>query len=314
MRIVVLAGGNSPERDVSRVSGHGIKSCLEDLGHDVELVDPGPALPHKLWQAKSSRCDFVWIALHGAQGEDGTVQALLDWLELPYQGSGHLTSGLAMDKELSKRMFLSGSLPTPTSRVWTPAHPASWEQVNSWLGSPVVVKPVDCGSSVGVNIVKDQVEFETGIRAACRFSQRILLESYIAGKEITVSILNGEVMPTIEIVSVDSPFYTYEAKYGVGGSRHLIPTTLSAVGLARAEQVALEAYRILGCEGLARVDLRIDEQENPWILEVNTLPGMTPTSLCPDSAAAWGLSFPDLVQRMLELGLSRSRAISYTHS
>lgn len=313
MRIVVLAGGQSPEREVSRVSGHGIKGCLEDLGHHVRLVDPGVDLPHELWQIKSSGCDFVWIALHGAQGEDGTVQALLDWLELPYQGSGHLTSGLAMDKELSKTMFRSRSLPTPDSQIWTAMDPIAWDQTKDLLGVPVVVKPVDCGSSVGVSIVQDQGEFTSALQVARRFTERVLLESFIPGKEITVSILDEQVMPTIEILPVGTAFYTYESKYEVGGSRHLIPSTLSAAGLAQAERVALEAYQVLRCEGLARVDLRIDEQEQAWILEVNTLPGMTPTSLCPDSAAAWGLSFQDLVQRMLELGLSRSRAISYSH-
>lgn len=310
MKIWVLAGGVSPERDVSYVTGHAIKGCLEDLGAEVELIDPDWDLPHQLWQARSSGCDFVWIALHGSTGEDGTVQALLDWLGLPYQGSGHLASALAMDKGVAKQLFLSGQIPTPRAQIWRQSHPIPWEIAVEQLGDTVVVKPTDCGSSVGVNIVRTAEHFAEAIQQARAYSQKILLESYIPGKEITVSLLAGEVMPTIEILPVDNSFYTYEAKYAVGGSRHLVPCSLSATGLAAAEQVALEAYQILGCEGLARVDLRVDEQECPWVLEVNTLPGMTPTSLCPDAAAAWGWSFQDLVKRMLELGLNRSQKLS----
>ena len=302
MQIVVLAGGLSPERDVSWVTGRAIKRSLEDLGHQVTLLDPGLDLPHQLWQQKQQGCEFVWIALHGGGGENGTVQAMLDWLELPYQGSGALASGLAMDKNLAKRLFRASGIPTPTSLAGSPTTLPTWEQVRDQLGSPVVVKPADGGSSVGISVVSNAIEWGRALEQVARVSSHVLVETYIPGQELTISILDGDLLPAIEIVPHHGSFYDYEAKYEPGGSRHLIPPQVEETLLHTCEQLALQSYEVLGCRGLARVDLRL-HQGQAWILEVNTLPGMTPTSLCPDAAAALGWSFDQLVAHILTASL-----------
>jgi D-alanine-D-alanine ligase len=311
MRIVVLSGGQSPERNVSLVTAKAIQVALEDLGHRVTMLDPGADLPHQLWQQAQQGCEFVWIALHGAGGEDGTVQAMLDWLGLPYQGPGYLASALAMDKWVSKQVFAAVGLPTPN---WIPID-LKWQSSPTWadctdrLGTPVVVKPVATGSTVGISIARTAAEFDRSIAAAKAFGDRLLCEQYIAGKELTVAVMDDCVLPPIEIVPTAGEFYDYEAKYAPGGSRHLIPTTLSESAERQAAAIAQQAYSALHCEGVARVDLRVDADEQSWLLEVNTLPGMTPTSLVPDAAAALGWSFTDLVRRMLEAGLKRQHTV-----
>jgi D-alanine-D-alanine ligase len=311
MNIVVLAGGRSAERQVSWVTGKACKRALEDLGHRVKLIDPDVDLPLRLWQEREAGCDLVWIALHGPGGEDGIVQGMLDWLGLPYQGSGRLASALAMDKLVSKQIFRTEGIPTPDWRVWDGQNPLTWADCAAELGSPLVIKPSNDGSTVGISIVEDERSFAQGLKLAHSVSSRVFLERYIPGKEITLSILSGQILPAIEIIPAQGSFYDYEAKYAPGGSRHLIPSSLSPAGLARCEAAGLRAYQALGCEGLARVDLRVDPDENPWVLEVNTLPGMTPTSLCPDAAAAIGWTFTELVERMLQEVLQRG---AWTHS
>jgi len=306
MNIVVLAGGRSAERQVSLVTGRACKQALEDLGHRVKLIDPEEDLPLRLWQEQQAGCDFVWIALHGPGGEDGVVQGMLEWLGLPYQGSGPLASALAMDKLVSKQIFRAAGIPTPDWLVWDKAQPLSWVECVARLGSPLVVKPSNSGSTVGISIAGDEESFAQGLELACSVSSRVFLERYIPGKEITLAILSGQVLPAIEIIPARGDFYDYAAKYAPGGSRHLIPCSLSAAGLARCEAAGLKAYQVLGCEGLARVDLRVDADENPWVLEVNTLPGMTPTSLCPEAAAALGWTFTELVERILQDALRRA--------
>lgn len=306
MRIVVLAGGRSAERQVSWVTGKACKRALEDLGHQVKLIDPDVDLPLRLWQEREAGCDFVWIALHGPGGEDGVVQGMLDWLGLPYQGSGQLASALAMDKLVSKQIFQTQGIPTAEWIPWDAQAPLTWAECVAELGSPLVIKPSNDGSTVGVSIVEEERSFAQGLQLAQSVSSRILLERYIPGKEITLSILSGQILPAIEIIPAQGSFYDYEAKYAPGGSRHIIPCSLSPAGLARCEAAGLRAYQALGCEGLARVDLRVDPAENPWVLEVNTLPGMTPTSLCPDAAAALGWTFTELVERMLQEALQKA--------
>lgn len=313
MNIVVLAGGRSAERQVSWVTGKACKRALEDLGHRVKVIDPEEDLPLRLWQERQAGCDFVWIALHGPGGEDGVVQGMLDWLGLPYQGSGPLASALAMDKLVSKQIFRAAGIPTPDWRVWDDQNPLAWADCAAELGSPLVIKPSNNGSTVGISIVRDERSFAQGLELARSVSSRIFLERYVPGKEITLSILSGQVLPAIEIIPAQGDFYDYEAKYAPGGSRHLIPCSLSPAGLARCEAAGLGAYRVLGCEGLARVDLRVDSEENPWVLEVNTLPGMTPTSLCPDAAAALGWTFTELVERMLQDALQKAQLTGSRH-
>ncbi len=303
MNILVLMGGTSPEREVSLVTGKAVKAALEDLGHIVSVLDPGIDLPYQLWRAKQEGCNFVWIALHGSPGEDGTVQALLDWLAMPYQGSGLLSSALAMDKVAAKHLFRSHQIPTPAWVEQPLGQP--WAHLLEVLGSPLIIKPVASGSSVGVQVLHQASDYESLLATSPATPDSWVAEQFIAGKEITISILDGVILPAVEILPILDSFYSYAAKYGVNGSRHITPASLSEAGLSQANSVALAAYRALKCEGLARVDLRIDAEEHPWVLEVNTLPGMTPTSLAPDAAAALGWSFSDLVQQLLASGLAR---------
>lgn len=307
MKIVVLAGGQSPERNVSLVTGKAVGVALKDLGHDVTFIDPDRNLPHLLWQEANNGCDFVWLALHGTGGEDGTVQAILDYLQLPYQGPGHLSSTLAIDKWVSKQVFEASNLPTPD---WIPVFldrtaPPTWAEATAKIGSPIVVKAVDTGSTVGISLARTEAEYEASCKDSAKYSRRLFLEQFIPGKELTISVLGDRVLPAIEIVPTDSDFYDYDAKYQPGGSRHLIPTTLDSDVEENAKAIAKQAYDALHCEGLTRIDIRIDSENNPWILEANTLPGMTPTSLSPDAAAAIGWSFSDLVNNLLEQGLKR---------
>ena len=308
MKILLLAGGTSPERAVSWVTGRAVKTTLEDLGHEVTLLDPGPDLPMQLWQAKQSGYEFVWNGLHGGAGEDGTIQAMLDYIGLPYQGSGVTASALGMDKALSKQIFQANGILTPPYQLYRPGDPPlSWGSCVAALGSPLVLKPTGCGSTVGVSIVSQASDWDPAWELASSLGQPVLAEQYIPGAEVTVALLDGVVLPIIEIVPTHSSFYDYEAKYAPGGCRHLIPPRLPESVQHQAGQVSAQAYRALGCRGLARVDLRVDPRGTCWVLEVNTLPGMTPTSLCPDAAAAWGWTFADLVNAMLTSALAAQR-------
>ncbi|MEM9156551.1 MAG: D-alanine--D-alanine ligase [Cyanobacteria bacterium J06642_2] len=312
MKIVVLAGGQSPEREVSLVTGKAVRVALRDLGHDVVEIDPGFDLPHQLWEQAKQGCDFVWIALHGTGGEDGTVQAMLDWLGLPYQGSGYLASALAMDKWVAKQIFMAADIPTPEwIAISSSSQAPNWQECVHRLGEPVIVKPTATGSTVGIAIARTADDYNRALNDAAQYGDRAFVEKFIPGIEITCSILGDLVMPSIEIVPLSSTFYDYEAKYAPGGSRHAIPPALEPEVLARAEAIAKRAYDALHCQGLARTDIRIDAEGRPWVLEVNTLPGMTPTSLSPDAAAALGWTFSKLVASVLEEGLQQHQDRQY---
>jgi D-alanine-D-alanine ligase len=264
----------------------------------VTLVDPDADLPLVL---REQRPDFVWIALHGDKGENGTIQGLLDWLGLPYNGPGLLTSALAMDKVVSKRLFIAEGIPTPAYRVAVAVPDrttcAEWAAA---LGLPLVVKPADGGSTVGVTIVREVADLAAAVGLALDYGRQVLVEQYIPGQEITVALLDGLVLPPIEIVPEGRAFYDYEAKYAPGGSRHLIPPSLNEPVLKASVDTAYRACQALGCKSLVRADLRIDPDGRPWVLEVNTLPGMTATSLAPEAAQAVGISFEQLLARIIE--------------
>lgn len=298
MRIALLAGGDSPEREVSLMSGKAVEAVLLRLGHTVTVIDPGPDLPTALLKAAP---EFVWIALHGDKGENGVLQGLLDWMGFPYNGSGVLTSAMAMDKVISKRLFLADGIPTPGYRVATAA--PNLELSTQWaeeLGLPLVVKPADGGSTVGVTIAQNVDQLSGAIALSLKYCQQVLIEQYIPGQEITVTMLNDQLLPAIEIVPQGSAFYDYEAKYAPGGSRHLIPPNIEASILKNAVDMAYRACRSLQCTGLVRADVLIDSSGKSWVLEVNTLPGMTATSLAPEAAQAIGISFEQLITQLLE--------------
>jgi D-alanine-D-alanine ligase len=280
------------------MSGRAVEAVLLRLGHTVTVIDPGSDLPTHLLKAAP---EFVWIALHGDKGENGVLQGLLDWMGLPYNGSGVLTSAMAMDKVISKRLFLADGIPTPGYCVATV--PPNVELSTQWaeeLGLPLVVKPADGGSTVGVTIAQNVDQLSGAIALSLKYCQQVLIEQYIPGQEITVTMLNDQLLPAIEIVPQGRAFYDYEAKYAPGGSRHLIPPNIEASILKNAVDMAYRACKSLQCKGLVRADVLIDSNGQPWVLEVNTLPGMTATSLAPEAAQAMGISFEQLITQLLE--------------
>ena len=290
-RVAVLLGGRSDEREVSLKTGRAVAEALRRLGHEVLEVDAGTDLALRLARI---RPDAAFVALHGRWGEDGTVQGLLEMLGIPYTGSGVLASALAMDKDASKRMFQAWGVPTAPWTVIEPGAPPRAEGMEF----PVVVKPARGGSTLGVSVVHRSGDLAAAVEAARRSDPRVVVERYVEGRELTVGVLEGETLPAVEIVP-ESGFYDYRAKYTAGKTRYLCPAPLPEALTARVTEAGVAAYRALGCSGAARVDVRLDPGGNPWVLEVNTIPGMTPTSLLPKAAAAAGMDFDALVARIL---------------
>jgi D-alanine-D-alanine ligase len=330
LRIAVLMGGTSAERDVSLASGIRIVEALRQRGHEVVPVDT----VHGLLSADDERrllaggvvktappdtkalirmnaamqgtlrtlpkADVLFLALHGGQGEDGTLQALLDLTGVPYTGSGHLASALAMDKDLSKRLFRAAGVPTPD---WLMA-PVTSEQVDAALGFPVIVKPSKQGSTVGLSIVKAAGDLEAAIAAAFEHDDEVMVERFIAGRELTVAILGDVALPVGEIIPKHE-IYDYECKYTPGMAVEEFPAKLTAEQTSTIQDLALRAFKALKLTGYARVDFRMSTDGMFYCLEANTLPGMTQTSLIPQAAAAVGMSFPELCDRIVHLALAR---------
>jgi D-alanine-D-alanine ligase len=294
-RVGVLMGGISAEREVSLETGHGVLEALAGLGYRVAGVDWG-AGDNPADLLEDAAVDVVWNALHGTYGEDGAVQGLLQCLGLPYTGSGILASALAMDKLASKRVFESNGLATPVWRVLDPGVDVS-EQLAE-LDVPLVVKPAREGSSVGVSIVRDREAVPAAVEQAHRHRGPVLVETYVPGTELHVGLLDEEVLGTIEVRPA-ADFYDYDAKYRRDDTGYVIPPSIDDRAVAAAEHLALEAYRAVGCTGHARVDLRVNARLEPFLLEVNTLPGMTSHSLLPKIAAYRGMSYSELCERIL---------------
>lgn len=288
VRIGVLMGGWGEEREVSLRTGEAIAQALEQRGHEVVRLFAGPGLDTAL---RETEVDVAFLALHGRMGEDGRVQGLLEVMGIPYTGSGVLASALAMNKGIAKKLFRQHNLATPTGTV------VSGHDGGVDLGFPCVVKPASSGSSVGLTLVQQPEQLEGAIELACRFGGEALIERYVKGRDVTVAILDGEVLGTCEVSHEASVFDT-STKYE-GGAAYHVPARLSATRRANVEQMALAASKALGCRGAVRVDFVVPEVGNEVVLEVNTLPGMTPTSLFPKIAAAAGLDFGQLVERML---------------
>ncbi|MFA5976254.1 MAG: D-alanine--D-alanine ligase [Elusimicrobiota bacterium] len=296
-RIGVLMGGTSAERDISLKTGCAIWQSLKRQGFHAVAIDAAKPLPASLQRHK---IDCAYIALHGPGGEDGAVQGLLQWLGIPYTGSGILASALAMDKIASKRLFEAAHLPTaPWFSLQKEELPKSLPQAKRF-GFPLVVKPVDQGSAIGVSIVRSANEWGPAVRSAARYGSTLLVEKFLSGPEITVGVLGKQTLPVIEIVPCDRSFYDFHAKYAPGGSRHILPASLSAAVSRRASELALAACRVLQVRAVARVDLIVDRKAGPTLLEVNTVPGMTETSLLPDAARAVGMDFDALVLKIAE--------------
>ncbi len=294
MKIGVLYGGLSAEREVSLKSGRAVGAALESRGHDVVMLDVDRQIAEALPKHAIER---AFIALHGAYGEDGSIQGLLEYLRIPYTGPGIMGSSLAMDKVMSKRLLLAAGLPTPGFTV--PAKEAP-ETCLPPGGYPVVVKPIAEGSSLGMSVVEKPAELKPALAVARQYSSRVMIESFIAGRELTAAVLEDRPLPLIEI-RPKSGIYDYEAKYTKGFTEYLVPAPLPGKVVAEVGELACASVRALNCgRGAVRVDFRLDDQLRPYVIEVNTVPGMTETSLLPQAAAAAGIDFPALVERILE--------------
>jgi len=302
-KIGVLMGGLSAEREVSLKSGAAVHQALVDQGYHAVAIDVGRDLATVLVQGK---IEAAFIALHGRYGEDGCVQGLLELLQIPYTGSGVLASALAMHKLYSKQTFAAAGILTAPFH-----HFRRGDQVRTGdlsFGLPLVVKPVQEGSSVGVSIVREESQLEAALSCAFRHDTEILVEQYIKGQEVQVGILDDRPIGAIEIVPKNE-FYDFEAKYTDGMAEHIFPARLDPARYALAQQVGLAAHTALGCSGYSRVDLLVTEAGDNFVLEVNTLPGMTALSLLPEIAAKGaGLPFGDLVERIIESATLHTKA------
>lgn len=299
-RVAVLMGGLSAEREVSLATGAGVLAALQEKSWDAVAVDwkPGTSLAQLL---EASGAHVVWNALHGTYGEDGAVQGLCACLGLPCTGSGILASALAMDKVMSKRIFESNGVPTPRWRLLPHDGPADGSDAPAALADfplPCVIKPANEGSSVGVTIVESAAELAAATATARTFHGPVIAEDYIAGTEVFVGILDGRVLGSVEVRPA-TKFYDYDAKYKRADTKYLIPPELPSAVLADVEALALAAYNALGCSGHARPDLRVRPTGEAFVLEVNTLPGMTKTSLLPKIAKAAGMDYATLCEQIL---------------
>jgi len=296
LAITVLLGGPSAEREVSLKSGAAVAMALRTLGHKVQEVDP--VTPD--WKLPAS-CDVVFLALHGTYGEDGTVQRRLDELGVAYTGCDAVSSSIAFDKALSKQRFVASHVPTPEFEVIdSPAAP--WPE--GWQ-PPVVLKPARQGSSVGLQFVEAIEDWPRALTEAMRYDSQVVMEETIRGRETTVGILSGEALPIVEVRPHNGK-YDYGSKYTAGATDYLCPAPFGPATTASIQAAALRAFRAVEGRDYGRVDVMVSLREQPLVLEVNTLPGMTETSLLPKAAAAAGLSYAELCQRMIELALSRT--------
>ncbi len=305
-RVAVVMGGPSSEREVSIASGRGVMNALERLGYDARSLDFDERFVEGVREIAP---DLVFNALHGAGGEDGTLQGVLEWLRVPYTGSDLRSCALAMDKHLTKKLFSAEGLPTPAWDTFDfdggtlPLLPGS-------LGLPLVVKPRDEGSSTGVSLVRTHEEWSRTMIAISEHRRAILAEEFVDGREFSCGVLFEEALPVVEIVPIGHDFYDYEAKYEAGASRHDVPAKIDRDLAHRLQMLALSAHRLLGLRDYSRTDFMVTAGGRPFILETNALPGMTETSLLPEECAAAGISYDALVDRLVRAALDRGRTLS----
>jgi D-alanine-D-alanine ligase len=307
-RVAVLKGGRSLERQVSLRSGARSEDALARLGHEVVAIDVDADLIQRLRDAAP---DVAFIAMHGRDGEDGTVQELLEILDIPYTGSRVVACVRATDKVLAKHLMIEAGIPTPEFFAFSEtafrelgaadALPAIEER----LDFPIVVKPSSGGSALGIKFARSAADVPAALVAAFSYDSRVLLERYVDGRDLAVSILDGEPLPVVEAVPRDEEFYDFEARYEIGRTDFICPADLPPDVTERAQELALRTYKLLGCEAFARVDLMLDGEGELAVLEVNPIPGLTDTSLLPQAAEAAGISFDELVGRIVELAAAR---------
>jgi D-alanine-D-alanine ligase len=316
MKVAVLKGGRSLERNVSLRSGARVEDALQKLGHDVVPVDVGPDLVDRL---QAVHPDVAFVALHGRGGEDGTVQELLELVGVPYTASGASACSRCMDKVVAKHELRGAGLPTPDFYAFSQAAfedlgagralPALEER----LDFPIVVKPAAQGSALGIKFARTAADVPAAIVAAFSYDTKVLLERYVEGRDLAVSVLDGpdgpEALPIVEAIPHEEDFYDFEARYEIGRTAFVCPALIPPETTARAQELALAAYATLGCSGFARVDLMLEQATGDlYLLEANAIPGLTDTSLLPLAAEAAGITFEALIARIVELAVTRAVA------
>jgi D-alanine-D-alanine ligase len=298
--VAVLLGGMSKEREISLKSGHGVMEAMKELGLEkVVEIDVGHDLASNL---KENRVEIAFIALHGRYGEDGAVQGLLEFMKIPYTGSGILGSAVSMNKVLSKKIFSEEKLSTPPYDTFCKSF--TEQEIRKRLdakgiGFPLVVKPSCEGSTIGLSVVEKASDLKQALKVAFDHDEEIVVEKFVDGTEVTVGILDGKALPLVEIAPKEGIF-DFKAKYTKGMTEYFVPARVSAAVASKSQDLASKAFKALCCSGFGRVDLMVDKTETPYLLEVNSIPGMTGTSLLPMAAKEIGLSYADLVRKLLE--------------
>ncbi|MCK9431726.1 MAG: D-alanine--D-alanine ligase [Candidatus Omnitrophica bacterium] len=312
-RVGVLMGGVSSEREISLKSGKAVFAALKGAGVDAAAVDISSEDPRKVTELlESRRLDCAFIALHGRFGEDGGIQEILERMDIPFTASGVKASRLAMDKIGSLEIFSQGGLFVPKSWFIEKAsyrhNPSFTEEavLNSQLGFPQVVKPANHGSSIGLSLVERRQELPEAIRLAFRYDEHAIIQEYLAGRELTVGILDETALPVIEIVTKHK-FFDFSAKYQTGMTQYIVPAALEAETALEVRRTALRAHKLLGCYGCSRVDIILSGEGVPYVLEINTVPGMTETSLLPKAAKITGMDFTQLCLKLLELAYAKAK-------
>jgi len=308
-RVGVLMGGQSAERDVSLRTGEAVYNALLRRGYDAVTIDVGPSLYKDLLDCEVK---IAFLALHGPGGEDGSIQGFLECLRIPYTGSGIRASAIGMHKEVTKTLLAVHDIPVPAGLVATTGEPLSCAKAlrSAKLQLPVVVKPASQGSTIGVTIVRKPSQWKEALTLAHRYDDEAMIEGYIPGHEVTVGVVTGKdgrvkAFPAVEIVAPGG-FYDFSAKYQKGRTQYLCPAPLTAETAREIRDAAIRTYEVLGCEGAARIDFRITPKGKAYVLEINTVPGMTETSLLPMAAARAGLSYDQLTELILQSALARS--------
>ncbi|SDO75572.1 D-alanine--D-alanine ligase family protein [Desulforhopalus singaporensis] len=303
--IALIAGGVSGERQVSLNGAAGVEKALDPDKFDVKRYDPATDLPRLA--ADAANIDFAFILLHGLYGEDGTMQGFLDLLQIPYQGAGVLGSAIAMDKHLAKELYRLYGLPVADWELVTKGDSFDADSLEARFGVPVVIKPVREGSSLGLTIARSKQELVDGIEKALVHDSQVMVEKYIEGREITVGVLGNDDpvgLPVIEIIPGEEfEFFDYNAKYKPGASEEICPADISEQLRDLVQGYGVEAHKALRLKGYSRTDMIIGNDGNVYLLETNTIPGMTETSLMPQAAAEYGLAFPQFLEKLIELGL-----------
>ncbi|MCD8521108.1 MAG: D-alanine--D-alanine ligase [Saccharospirillaceae bacterium] len=300
-KIAVLMGGTSAERAVSLKSGQAVYSALQQSGADVVAID---IQAHAIEQLTGADFDIAFIALHGRGGEDGTIQGVLEWLDKPYTGSGVMASALAMDKWRTKLIWQAAGLPTPKAFLLTAD--SNWSELIEALNADAIVKPAREGSSIGMRKVRNADELRDSFNFAREYDGLVLAESWVQGAEFTVAIVDGKALPAIQL-KTSHAFYDYDAKYQADDTQYLLPCGLSAEKEQELQQLALNAFEVIGGQGWGRIDVMQDQSGQFWLLEANTSPGMTDHSLVPMAAAAVGMTFRQLVINLLTEARGRIR-------